>query len=435
MKQNSINQSVIRGGLWFNLYDVVYRIGLFLAILTSFFNNKLKKSLQGRKGGVDNWIIGKTDDRPTILIHAASYGEFEGVIPLIELLSDSGKCQVAVSFSSPSAEKTVSSTKGIIARGYLPHDLLYEQLRLLERLNPSVVLVSKHDFWPNLIRAAKALDIPVIIINGNFHIRTKRLLPVIRSFHRSFMKYIKAVWTVSEADSVRVERILSGVTELRALGDTRFDRVRQRAEQGKKRFSELKKALQSEHVLIAGSVWQPDEKICWDAYKSIVKDFSDVKLVIVPHEPTEEALRRNKMAAEERGLSISLFSDWDGGEIESQTLLVNEMGVLADLYTVGWAAYVGGGFGVGVHSVIEPAAHGIPVVFGPNHYVSYEAGLLINNGGGFVIRKREDIENLWREWLKNTEGYDRASNAASEVVKSREGVTKHIAEMLSPYIG
>jgi 3-deoxy-D-manno-octulosonic-acid transferase len=435
LKHININQRVIRGSLWFNIYDALYRIGLLFAHILSLFNDKLKKSLEGSKGGVDNWDIGETDDRPIVLIHAASYGEFEGVIPLIEGLNYSGKCQVAVSFSSPSAEKTVSNTKGIIARGYLPRDLLYEQLKLLGRLEPSVILITKHDFWPNMIRAAKALDIPVIIINGNFHSGTKRLLPIVRSFHRSFMKHIKAVWTVSEADALRIEPLLSGVTELSALGDTRFDRVRQRAVQGKKRFSELKKALQSEHVFIAGSAWQPGERLCWDAFQSIVKDFPDAKLVIVPHEPTKEALRRNTMTARERGLSISMFSEWKGENIDSQALLVNEMGVLADLYTVGWAAYVGGGFGAGVHSVIEPAAHGIPVAFGPNHYVSYEAGLLINNGGGFVVRTVEELEKLWRDWLKNDESYNNAKNAASEVVKSREGVTKRILEMLSPYIG
>ncbi|NQU04691.1 MAG: hypothetical protein HQ568_01260, partial [Calditrichaeota bacterium] len=292
MKGKQINRAAIRGGLWFGIYEVLYRTGLFLACLIAPFNDKLKRSLKGRKGGVDSWDITGSDNNPTVLIHAASYGEFEGVIPLIEGLIGSGKCSVAVSFSSPSVEEKINSYEGITARGYLPHDLLYEQLRLLGRIEPAVVLITKHDIWPNLIRAAKALDIPVIIINGNFHYRTKRLLHIIRSFHRSFMKHIKAVWTVSEADSVRVEPLLSGVTELRALGDTRFDRVRQRADLGKMRFAELKAALQPGPVFVAGSTWQQGEKLCWDAFLSIVNDYPDAKLVIVPHEPTEEALGR-----------------------------------------------------------------------------------------------------------------------------------------------
>ena len=216
--------------------------GLMLAHVVALFNDKLGAALRGHRRGLDNWQIGRVDERHCVLIHVASYGEFEGVIPLIELLNKEGKYRIAVSFSSPSAQKSINATEGIWARGYIPVDSFYRQLEFLARLDPNVLLISKHDFWPNNLRAAKTLGIPAILINGNFHPGSRRTFPIVRSFNRSFMKHLHAVWTVSEADARRVEPLLSSGTELQAVGDTRYDRVRHRADSGRERFGELKQA-------------------------------------------------------------------------------------------------------------------------------------------------------------------------------------------------
>jgi len=429
------SRSAIQGGFWYKAYDVVYAIAVLMARLIALFNRKLSRALKGKQGGVGGWQIGAVDERKCVLLHVASYGEFEGIIPLIERLQNTGKFRIAVSYSSPSAEKTVNALPGIWARGYLPYDFLHRQLRFLARIAPAAVLISKHDFWPNMLRAAKALAIPAILINANFHPGSRRTLPIVRSFHRTFMKNLTAIWTVSKADAERIEPLLSVRTKLLAVGDTRYDRVRQRANAGRERFSELKEALKPGPVFIAGSSWQPGEKICWAAFASIVRDRPDAKLIVVPHEPTVEALERNRAAASAYDLNLRLFSEWSDGRIEEQVLLVDMVGVLADLYAVGWAAYVGGGFGRGVHSVIEPAAHGLPVAFGPNHHVSHEASLLLEAGGGFVVKAADELEKLWRGWLDDPDSYRRASIAAGDVVKSREGASDRLMELLAPYIG
>ncbi|MDP8240090.1 MAG: glycosyltransferase N-terminal domain-containing protein [Candidatus Hatepunaea meridiana] len=429
-----MDRSTIPRGLWFILYDIIHNLGILLAHIVSPFNGKLRKTLKGRRKGVDGWTIGSADARDCVLLHVASYGEFEGIRPLIDRLNNTGKYRVAISFSSPSAAKTVSAKSELWAYGYLPNDYIYQQLKLFGRLDPRLILISKHDFWPNLLRAAKSLDIPVILINANFHSGSHRTLPVVRSFHRTFMKHLHAVWTVSETDAKRVEPLLSIGTELLSVGDTRYDRVRQRAIKGKERFNNLRKALQPGPVMIAGSTWQQGEKICWAAFLSIVKELPEAKLVVVPHEPTSEALNRNQAIASANQLKVCLFSKWDGKKIGEQVLLVDRMGVLADLYTVGWAAYVGGGFGKGIHSVIEPAAHGLPVMFGPNHHVSHEASLLLEAGGGFVVKTAKDIEKLWHKWLVDSNSYKQASDAAANVVMSREGTAERIIELLEPYL-
>lgn len=423
------------GGFWLKAYDAFLPIAVLAARGVAPFHRKLRTALRGRRDGMEGWEIGAVDERPAVLFHVASYGEFEGARPLIERLTGSGRCRVAVSYSSPSTRMAVDNTTGIWARGYIPLDYLDRQLGLIGRLEPSVVLVAKHDIWPNMVRAAAALDVPFLWVNANFHPGSRRSLPVVRVFHRAFTRHIKAVCAVSEEDAERARRLLAPGSELTAVGDTRYDRVRQRALSGAARFHSLKETLGSGPVIVAGSTWPPGERICWPAFAAIRRDHPDAKLVIAPHEPTADALKRNRLAASHYGLDIRLFSAWSDGPISESILLIDRVGVLAELYAVGWMAYVGGGFGRGVHSVLEPAAHGLPVTFGPRHYVSCEAGQLLQNGGGFVVKSAPELERLWRGWLSGPETYRQAAQAADGVVSSNEGATDRLMQMLNHYLG
>lgn len=430
------NRSVLKsGGFRMKLYEAATRIGTLLARIPAMKNDKMRAALNGRAKGVRGWVIRKIDERPVVLIHVASAGEYEGARPLIDRLLESGDVQIAVSFSSPSAKPVVEATEGLWAFGFLPMDYLIEQLQLLARLDPMVVLIFKHDFWPNLLRAASALKIPIGLINANFHAKSNRKYPIVKGFHKLFMKHLTFVWTVSEADSKRVEPLLSGRTELAVGGDTRYDRVLRRAELGRERFKALKAALGESKVIIAGSSWQPGEKIVYGAFGNLRKQYPELKLIVAPHEPTTEALQRNINAAESIGATVINLSQWQGEKIDADIILVDSIGILADIYTVGWAAYVGGGFGIGVHSVIEPAAHGLPVTFGPNNHVSHEAGLLIKCEGGFVVSTTSDLETLWGKWLADPAEYERVSQAAQKLVTDHAGVTEKLMERLKLYLG
>ena len=433
---SNFNRTVLKsGGFRMKLYEAATRLGTLLARIPAMKNQKMRDALNGRSKGIRGWTISKSDDKPVVMIHVASAGEYEGARALIDRLIEKDEVRIAVSFSSPSAKSPVESTEGLYAFGFLPMDYLIDQLQLLARLDPVVVLIFKHDFWPNLLRAASALKIPIGLINANFHAKSKRNFPVIKGFHKLFMKHLTFIWTVSEADSVRIEPLLTGRIELAVGGDTRYDRVLRRAELGQERFESLMEALGESKVIIAGSSWPPGEKIVYGAFANLRKQHPELKLLIAPHEPTAEALQRNIDAAKSIGTSVIKLSQWQGENIEADAILVDGMGILADIYAVGWAAYVGGGFGQGVHSVIEPAAHGSPVAFGPNHHVSHEAGLLVKNGGGYVVETATDLENLWGKWLDDPGEYDRASNAALEVVTDHAGVTEKLMERLELYLG
>ncbi len=434
-KSIKFTRNDLKGGFWFKIYDIFVPVAHTAARLASMKRDKLKRTLAGRGRFEQNWNFKRDDDRPVVMIHVASAGEFEGARPIIDRLLKSGKVRVAVSYSSPSAIKSVSSTEGLWASGFLPLDYFTHQLKLLARIEPAVILIFKHDFWPNMLRAAAALNIPAGLVNANFHSKTKRTSFPARYFHRSFMKLLAFVWTVSENDLERIQSLISPGAELTAAGDTRFDRVLNRAEEGKKKFADLKRAFGSSQVIIAGSSWQPGEEIVWKAFTALRKKHSELKLIVAPHEPVKEALERNIAFANAGGFSIRKFSEPVGERIGEDALLIDKVGVLAGLYAAGWAAYVGGGFGKGVHSVIEPAAHCLPVCFGPNHHVSHEASLLIDQGGGFAVRTAEDLINLWGGWLDDPDAYSKAAKAALDIVMRNAGVTDKVIAKIDEMIG
>ncbi len=421
-------------GAWWTIYDILVNIGIGLLRIAALFHKKLGISMRGRAGGVNNWKLQLIDAKPSVLIHAASRGEFEAVIPLIDALLAQGNCRFAVSFSSPSVEKTVANYPGLWASGYLPFDHLGEQLRFLARLAPTVILVAKHDIWPNMIRASASLKIPYIIINANFHPRTKRHFFLVSHFNRVFFRLVSEIWTISDDDASRIKPLLEKKATLKVIGDTRYDRTLMRALQAKDTFAALKSALGVGPVIVAGSTWPPEERIVIPAFASLKKVKPSAKLVIAPHELGDQSLERCRKAFAENDLQFMLFSDWNGDPIAADVLFIDRMGILADAYSVGWAAVVGGGFGVGVHSVLEPAAYRIPVAFGPNYHVSHEAGLLINSGGGSVLSGSEALAALWTQWMDDPTSYLQAAEAASNVVTSNSGATARVLERLEPYL-
>ncbi len=421
------------GGLW-TLYDAIAASGIGIAKFAGLFHKKLGTAIRGRSGGVNRWKIQMMDRRPSVLIHAASRGEFEAIIPLIEGLLKRSNCRVAVSFSSPSVEKVVFNYPELWACGYLPFDQLGLQLRFLSRLEPTVILVAKHDIWPNMIRAAAMLQIPYIIINANFHSRTKRRLPFVSSFNRQFFSLVSEIWTISETDATRVKPLLSESVSLKVVGDTRYDRTLMRIEQGKQKFASLKAALGRGPVIVAGSTWPPEEKLIFPAFASLKQNHQCVKLVIAPHELTEESLLRCRTAANVQGLTMILHSEWNGESVVQDIYYIDQMGILADIYSVGWATIVGGGFGVGVHSVLEPAAYHLPVAFGPNYHVSHEAGLLMGCGGGSLLTSAESLASQWSKWLDDPASYSRSAESAGRVVTSNAGATVRVLELLEPFL-
>lgn len=415
--------------LWFTLYDALLPFAQGTLNVISAKNPKLRRSLQAKSLRLNGWQIGELDDRKGVLFHASSYGELEAIIPLISMLANNN-VRVCLSHSSPSAIKGIDSIQGLWAHGFTPLDYLTNQLELYARLEIDALIITKHDYWPNMLRAARALNLKTLLINGNFHTKSLRSLPLISGFSKHFMAMFDYAWTVSDQDTARAYNYFPNSVKVETMGDCRYDRVRERAIQGSQRFAQLKNCYSGSKVIIGGSTWEPCEIILYDTFNRLRNHSANLKLMIVPHEPTPETIQRNIQKCKSLGLTYSLFSEWNTQPITQNVLIVDKVGVLADLYTVGWCAYVGGGFGKGVHSVIEPAAHSLPVAFGPNYHVSYEAGLLINSQAGHVIHNVNNLYPIWERYLLDDVHYQSVASASNQVVASNEGATTRIFQRL-----
>ncbi|MFN3821846.1 MAG: 3-deoxy-D-manno-octulosonic acid transferase, partial [bacterium] len=298
------------------------------------------------------------------------------------------------------------------------------------KLEPTLVLISKHDLWPNFLRACQALQVPVLLINAHFSQKGWRKFPVILAFRKSLLKMVNEVWTVSSEDADLVRRWTKGSVLSLVIGDMRYDQVLQRAQVGQERFRHLKDALGSGLIGVLGSSWEKEERLVWQAWKQMKSSTVPSRLIIVPHEWNEKRLTIIEREFKNVGGRVVRFSQWIDHPLEIDILIVDKMGILSEIYALGDWAFVGGGFGRGVHSVLEPAAHGIPVLFGPHHEVSHEATLLIQEGGGKEIRTLNDLITVWERWLNDPLSLKESGRKALKVVRDRAGATEIAFQMI-----
>jgi 3-deoxy-D-manno-octulosonic-acid transferase len=384
---------------------------------------------EGAKGRRE--IIGKASswrqEHPgkLIAIHSASAGEFEASIPLIRELKRNNIPVVATLFS-PSGFRHAEKLGIADLNLYLPFDSTSSVRHFLSVLQPSIFITCKHDIWPNLIWECYQRRIPQILINTNLHHRSFRINPLFIGFNRAIFGLFSQVYTISEDHSQRLRKLLPRKDTLEVVGDTRFDRVEERAMCAR---LELPADFDTSPVFVAGSVW-PAENFTLDIFLELREHNPHWRLIWVPHEPEENFLQWAEKKLSGADMTAIRYSQIqiDGNY---QAILVDKMGILAGLYRYGNIAYVGGGFGKGVHSVLEPAVFGIPVIFGPHHYVSSEAGELLTRGGGFSIKGAEEFQNIYRRLSKDEVFRLKCGKIAGDMVKEKTGATKIIAQKIS----
>lgn len=425
--------------IWKMLYNVVVvpamECGLLLAGIAS---PKVQRGIKGRLGEGDRLRLAKSRCRARskrVVVHCASAGELESAIPLIEELQQQYNADVILTYFSPSAVNRANTVGGIVDHLYLPVDSKRRMRRLLDILSPDLVVFVKHDVWPNLVWEAAKRNIPTALVNGNFRPDSKRLKRPLIPFGRGLFGELSAIFAVASDDAHRFRFLAGKKPVVEAEGDTRFDRVRQRALKGREDQGALARILEGRPVAVAGSTWPAGEKILLEAWKGVRAERSDAVLVLTPHEPTEEHLKQLIAQCEEAGLMPVTMTEAENNVPVSDVIIVDRMGVLAGLYGLGKVAYVGGGFGAGVHSVIEPAVFGMPVMFGPKHLNSHEARDLIRIQAGQSVESAEEIRdrfiNALNDGLKSRE----MANKAHGFVEKQSGVARRLAAKLATLAG
>jgi 3-deoxy-D-manno-octulosonic-acid transferase len=414
-----------------SLYDAALRSARSVLELAARFDGKLSRAMVGRHAALARFEGWASTERnaalPLVWVHAPSVGEALMASAIIRALRAARPdCQIAFTFFSPSAERMAAGV-GADVFAYLPWDTEAEVTRALAALCPRVVAFVRTEVWPTLVREARRGAARVALVNAPLAEHSTRLRPLARRLLSGAYAQLDAVGAVTDADARRLTRLGVRADRVCVTGDARFDQVRARiASLDRSQPFLVALARSGAPVIVAGSTWPADEDRLIDAWKA-VQTRTPALLVIAPHEPTRAHTTRLERALDASGLAHARLDAVLRPEVLPGVLIVDRVGVLADLYAAARVAYVGGGFGhAGLHSVIEPAALGVPVVFGPHAGNAVEAGELAAAGGGFGVRDAAELARTLVRLLDDAT----AGAAATAYVRSRLGGASRNAALL-----
>jgi 3-deoxy-D-manno-octulosonic-acid transferase len=421
-------------------YRAAVRLGVGLAPLLGLVDPKVAAGHRRRRGAASRlaqWAAASRDRaRPLAWFHAASVGEGrQAESVLLELRRLRPDCQLVYTHFSPSAEP-LARRLAVDAADYLPYDVPAEVDRLLDALAPTLLVFAKLDLWPELATRASARGAAVALVAATVSAGSGRLRWPARSLLRAGYRAVGAAAAVSDADARRLASLGVAAEHIRVVGDPRFDSVADRvaAVAGD---DPLLRFAAAGPALVAGSTWPADEAVLFSAFARVRATYPGARLIVAPHEPTPGQLDRLDRRAGAAALpSTTRLSSARGDET---LLVVDRVGILATMYGAGVAAYVGGGFGrAGLHSVLEPAAWGLPVAFGPRWADSRDAALLLKAGAGAALPAGtaavDGLANLWLDWLANDRQRRRQGELARAIVAAGQGAARRSAEWLADLI-
>ena len=398
------------------LYDLGIALISAYINIGSLFNKKLKLLKEGR---AEVWgkLKQNMPEGPVVWIHAASLGEFEQGRPLIEAIKKKyPEKKIVLTFFSPSGYEVRKNFDLADFVLYLPADTAFNARRFIDTLKPEMAFFVKYEFWYHFIKELNSRDIPVYGVSVIF--RDKQ--PFFRWYghwFRNILRYFKHFYLQDEKSAEMLESL--GLKNYTVAGDTRFDRVAEIAASASE-IDIAKQFSEGYRTIVAGSSWPPDEKIL-AGYINNSPD--DVKMIIAPHVIAESHIEQIEALLKVPSFRIT---DPPGKPQDFKVMIVNTIGMLSAIYRYGQIAYIGGGFGVGIHNTLEAAVYGIPVLFGPNYKRFKEACDLIEKGGGFEIRKFKDFKELVDKMLNDPVFLNDCGKKAGDYVKSMCGATEII---------
>lgn len=393
--------------------------------LSKGFNAKSRRMLEGHKqtfGLLQKALEGNSS--PVAWIHAASLGEFEQGRPMIELIKKNRPdWKVVLSFFSPSGYEVRKKYPLADVVVYLPFDTPGNARKFVRMVRPTMAIFVKYEFWGNYLNALKRAKVPTYIISAIFRPTQAFFKPWGGTF-RKMLRCFTHLYVQDEASRELLAGI--GVTNVTVAGDTRFDRV---ADVRSSKCSIEWIPRMMEHAgmrFIAGSSWPADEAV----YADWLNARKEVKFIIAPHE--FDAARLEQLKALFPGRNVMLLSEWKqaGSPASVEGLIVDSFGHLSSLYRYADVAYIGGGFGTGIHNINEAAVYGIPVVFGPRHQKFREAAGLIECGGGTSVSSVHDFDDVMDHYLSDPAALRKDGEAAGRYISENLGATARIYDSI-----
>ncbi|HEU4994243.1 MAG TPA: glycosyltransferase N-terminal domain-containing protein [Gemmatimonadaceae bacterium] len=419
------------------LYAVAAKLASAASLVLPPGNSKAVIAVRARRGirkRYATWARAHRDEsRPLLWMHAPSVGEGLQARPVLTLVrARRPDVQLAYTFFSPSAEE-FSRTLDVDFRDYLPFDTTSDMGAALDALRPRAVVFSKLDVWPELVRQAKKRGIRVGLISATLGAVSGRRSRAGNLLLQDAYAMLDSVGTVDAEDGDRLVELGVHRDVVELTGDTRFDQVWQRAE-SVDRESVLQKRLASDRpTIVAGSTWPSDEAPLLDAFRGARRQVPDLRIVIAPHELTPAHLEAVERWASTSQLALARV---DGATAQADVVLVDRFGVLGELYALADIAFVGGGFhDAGLHSVLEPAAFGTPVLFGPKHHKSRDALILLAAGAAVGVNSASDLEQVLARWLRDPVARREAGAEARAAVDRGRGAAERSLRIVERLLG
>ncbi|NOX87357.1 MAG: 3-deoxy-D-manno-octulosonic acid transferase [Chlorobi bacterium] len=409
----------------------LYNLFVFIYYLTirfyALFNVKARKWVKGRGHYFSRLKEIIPEKEKLLWIHCASLGEFEQGRPVMEALRvHYPDHKILLTFFSPSGYDIRKNYQGADYVFYLPIDTRRNAKKFVRITNPRMAFFIKYEFWYNYINELSKNKIPLIFISTAFR-RSQYFFYPWGKWARKQLQ--KVTWFfVQNQDSLDLLNRIR-VYHADVGGDTRFDRVVRLAGEYRDipKISHFKNNLP---LIVAGSTWPADEDVLLELLKNSKDDF---KLLIAPHEIHKEHI--NELTRKFSGFQPLLFSQADTSSLlNSRVLIIDNIGLLSHLYRYGTLAYIGGGFGAGIHNILEAATYNKPVIFGPNYHKFIEAKELLESNGAFVIHGADELSETVKDLLNNKEKYDHASQTAGKYVKSNTGATRLVIDKVAEFL-
>lgn len=408
------------------MYTLAIKTYNCLLRLASLRNRKAKKLVQGRRQTLAKVREVRKPGERWVWLHAASLGEFEQGRPLLEMIRrNHPDLRIALSFYSPSGYEVRKDWPGADLTVYLPADTPAEMRRYIDTLAPCAAIIVKYEFWRNMLRILKEKQIPTFLISGIFR-GSQLFFKPWAGWWRTPLKCFTHMYVQDEGSRRLLEGV--GITNVTVAGDTRFDRVTDicNAAHAIPSLDDLTRGG-TRLTLVFGSSWPADEAIY---FPWLVAQEGNVKAIIAPHE--FDALRLEKMRKGLSPLRTLLLSEAEakpGAASQADVLIIDCFGLLSSAYRYGKIAYVGGGFGAGIHNINEAAVYSMPVIFGPRHGKFLEARELLACGGAREVRDQNSFREAVNPLLDPTERR-KAGQAAGAYIRSKIGATPRIYAVL-----
>ena len=405
---------------------VLYNIGILiftaLAHLIAPFNSKASLWVKGRK----NWAEKiseriKPGDR-NIWIHCASLGEFEQGRPVIEAIKkEMPELKIVLTFFSPSGYEIRKNYSNADCISYLPADTPGNAAKFINLVRPEFVIFVKYEFWHNYISALYENKIPLYLISGIFR-PEQHFFKWYGSFFRGMLKKFEKIFVQDKRSLDLLSGI--GIENVFLAGDTRFDRVIQLTGTARD-IPQIEQFRGSEKLFIAGSSWRQDEEII----AQYINRFPyKMKWVFAPHEIDKPNIDRLEKLFK---VKVVRFSEFNDKSADARVLIIDNIGMLSSAYKYAYLSAIGGGFGKGIHNILEPACWGIPVMFGPRYKKFREAVDLINDNGAMTFDSFVIFSDILDKWLANETFYLKSAKTAADYINKNTGATGKILQEIS----